>query len=253
MPRLTNPGNESLQVQKVSREGLAEQVVEQLQALVVDRYLRSGDRLPGERELCEQFGVSRTVIREATRILAQRGIVAIEPGRGTFVSLPDQRNIALAIELYARARHISLQRVVQVRQVLEPEIARIAAEHATAEQVERLARCIQVMDHSLDDPAAYNAADQEFHSTLAEATGNELFSALTGVIVNLAQKTRRAMFDVSGAPGRGQEYHKLILQRVRERDGAGAGQAMLQHLQQVDRDVAAAEEPPAQASRIAEV
>jgi len=244
MPRLTNPGHEGLQVQKVSREGLAEQVVEQLQALVVDRHLRSGDRLPGERELCEQFGVSRTVIREASRILAQRGIVTIEPGRGTFVSLPDQTNIALAIELYARAHHIPLQRVVQVRQALEPEIARIAAEHATAEQVERLARCIDIMDHTLDDPAAYNAADQEFHSILAEATGNELFTALTGVIVNLAQQTRRAMFGVEGAPFRGQEYHKLVLQRIRERDGAGAGQAMRQHLQQVDRDVAAAEEFP---------
>lgn len=239
--------NENLLVRKVSREGLSEQVVEQLQTLVVDRHLRSGDRLPGERELCEQFGVSRTVIREATRILAQRGIVTIEPGRGTFVSLPDQTNIALAIELYARARHVPLQHVVQVRQVLEPEIARIAAEHATEEQIERLARCAEVMDHRLDDPAAYNAADQEFHSTLAEATGNELFCALTGVIVNLAQETRRAMFDVEGAPFRGQEFHKLILQRMRQRDGVGARAVMLQHLQQVDQDVAAAAEPAAQA------
>lgn len=253
MTRQTNPVNDNLQVRKVSREGLSEQVVEQLQALVVDKHLQSGDRLPGERELCEQFGVSRTVIREATRILAQRGIVTIKPGRGTFVSLPDHSNIALAIELYARARHISLQSVIQVRQALEPEIARIAAEHATEEQIERLAQCIDIMDRRLDDPAAYNAADQGFHSTLAEATGNELFSALTGVIVNLAQQTRRAMFDVEGAPLRGQEFHRLLLQRVRERDGVGASAAMLQHLQQVHRDVAAAEELPAQASRVVEV
>lgn len=242
MVRPTHLANETLQVQKVSREGLAEQVVEQLQALVVDRHLRSGDRLPGERELCEQFGVSRTVIREATRILAQRGIVTIKPGRGTFVSLPDQTNIALAIELYARARRIPLHRVVQVRQALEPEIARIAATHITAAQIDRLAQCSEIMDRSLDDPAAYNAADQEFHSTLAEATGNELFTALTSVIVNLAQRARRAMFAVAGAPARGQEYHKLILTRLRARDPEGAHAAMLEHLRQVDQDVVAAEE-----------
>lgn len=235
---------ETLHVQKIGREVLSEQVVEQLQKLVVEQHLKTGDRLPGERELCEQFGVSRTVIREATRILAQRGIITIEPGRGTFVSLPDQSHIALAIELYARARNISLQRVVQVRQALEPEITRLAAECATSEQIERLARCVDIMDHSLDDPAAYNAADQEFHSILAEATGNELFTALTSVIVNLAQCARRAMFSVAGAPVRGQEYHRLILQRVREHDGEGARLAMLQHLHQVDRDINTAEEIP---------
>ena len=240
----TGGAGESLRVQKVTREGLYEQIVEQLQDLVVAKRLRVGDRLPGERELCEQFGVSRTVIREATRVLAQRGIVTIEPGRGTFVSLPDQANIALAIELYARARHISLQRVVQVRHALEPEIAAVAAEHAGSEHIERLTRCVAIMDSSLEDPAAYNTADQEFHSTLAEATGNDLFLALTGVIVNLAQQTRRAMFAVAGAPTRGQEYHKLILERVREHDGEGARSAMLQHLRQVDQDVVKAEELP---------
>ena len=234
--------DESRRVHKVNREVLSEQVVEQLQELVVARQLHSGDRLPGERELCQQFGVSRTVIRQATTILAQRGILNVEPGRGTFVSLPDQAHIALAIELYARARNIAQKSVVQVRRALEPEIAAVAAEHVRPEQIERLERYVAIMDDNLHDTNAYIAADQEYHATLAEATGNELFSALTNVVVNLAQSTRRKMFDVIGAPFRGQEYHKLILQRLRERDSEGARSAMFQHLQQVDRDVATAEE-----------
>jgi len=233
---------ESLNVQKVSREGLYEQVVQQVQELIVAKHLRTGDRLPPERELCEQFGVSRTVIREATKVLAQRGMLIIEPGRGTFVTLPTEENIALSIELFARARGLDYARVVEVRRALETEIAALAAQRAKPEHLDHLQRCIEEMDRNLTNPSAYVIADQEFHSTLAEATGNDLFTAISGVIVNLAQSARKLMFGVAGAPGRGQEYHRLILKYVAERDSDRARAAMLEHLQQVEQDIAAAQE-----------
>ncbi len=96
-----NTAHRELPVQKVNREGLSEQIVEQLQELIFEKHLRSGNRLPGERELCEQFGVSRTVIREATKILAQRGMLVIEPGRGTYVTLPAEQDVARSITLFA--------------------------------------------------------------------------------------------------------------------------------------------------------
>ena len=163
-----------LPVQKVSREGLHEQVVEQMQELIFEKHLRSGSRLPGERELCERFGVSRTVIREASKVLAQRGLLVIEPGRGTFVTLPAEHDVARSIALFARARDVSFANLVEVRRALEPEIAELAAARATETHVQRLQACIEVMDRSLTDPEAYVAADQEFHSVLAEATGNDI-------------------------------------------------------------------------------
>jgi GntR family transcriptional regulator, transcriptional repressor for pyruvate dehydrogenase complex len=231
-----------LAIQKVNREALSEQVVEQLQQLVFDRHLKTGDRLPGERELCEKFGVSRTVIREATRIMAQRGILIIQPGRGTYVTLPSQENIALAIELFARATNTPMASLVELRRALEPEIAALAASRVNSEHLQRLQVCIDEMDRCIEDPDGYIRADHGFHSTLAEATGNPLFIAISSVIVNLAQSARKKMFEVDGAPERGQDYHRRILKFVSEGDCAKARSEMLNHLIQVDHDVSKAEE-----------
>ena len=229
-----------LPVQKVSREGLHEQVVAQMQELIFKKHLRSGSRLPGERELCERFGVSRTVIREATKVLAQRGMLMIEPGRGTFVTLPAEHDVARSIALFARARDVSFANLVEVRRALEPEIAELAAARATETHLKRLQACIEVMDRSLADPEAYVAADQEFHSVLAEATGNDIFIAVTGVIVNLAQNARRLMFAIPEAPKRGQRYHRALLECVASGNGADARKNMLEHLRQVEQDIGAA-------------
>jgi GntR family transcriptional repressor for pyruvate dehydrogenase complex len=230
----------SLNIQKVNREDLYEQVVEQIEDLVIERQLHLGDRLPGERELCEQFGVSRNVIREATKVLAQRGMVSIEPGKGTFVTLPALEKIADSIGLFARARRLPFSNLVELRRALEPEIAALAAQRFKPEHVERLARCINVMERTLSDPEAYVEADQEFHRILAEATGNSLFVAITGAIVQLAQDARRVMFAIPEAPIRGQVYHRQLLKFVSEGNSEAARQSMLKHLQQVDEDIAAA-------------
>jgi GntR family transcriptional regulator, transcriptional repressor for pyruvate dehydrogenase complex len=226
-----------LPVQKINREGLSQQVVEQLQGLIFEKHLRSGNRLPGERELCRQFGVSRTVIREASKVLAQRGLLLIEPGRGTFVTLPAEHDVAFSIALFARARNVSFDNLVEVRRALEPEIASLAAGRATGLHMDRLQACIDVMDRSLADPEAYVAADQEFHSILADATGNDIFVAILGAIVNLAQNARRLMFTISDAPKIGQDYHRAILVAVAQHDGATARRMMFEHVQEVERGI----------------
>jgi GntR family transcriptional repressor for pyruvate dehydrogenase complex len=235
-----NTAHRALPVQKVNRECLSEQIVEQLQELIFEKHLRSGNRLPGERELCEQFGVSRTVIREATKVLAQRGMLVIEPGRGTYVTLPAEQDVARSITLFARARDVSFVNLVEVRRALEPEIAELAAVRATATHRQQLQACIEVMDRNLTAPEAYVAADQEFHSVLAEATGNDILIAITGVIVNLAQNARRLMFAIPEAPKRGQDFHRKILECILASDGACARSTMFEHLCQVEQDIIAA-------------
>jgi len=231
------PERQMLPVRKVNREGLSEQIVEQLQDLIFEKRLRSGERLPSERELAQQFGVSRTVIREATKILAQRGMLTIEPGRGTFVSLPAEQDVALSITLFARARDISFADLVAVRRALEPDIAELAAERATEEHLRRLQASIDIMDRSLDDPEAYVVADQKFHGVLAEASDNDLFVAISGVIVNLEEDARQLMFAIPEAPERGQHYHRKILACVAAGDGKCARTMMLEHLLQVEQSI----------------
>jgi GntR family transcriptional regulator, transcriptional repressor for pyruvate dehydrogenase complex len=228
-------------VRRVSREGLYEQVVQQLQDLIVAKHLKIGDRLPAERELCEQFRVSRPVIREAMKVLAHRGMLNIQSGRGTFVTVPTAENIALSIELYARARGLGFSSVVEVRRALESEIAALAATRAKREHVERLQMLIGDMDRSLRNPEAFLVADQEFHNTLAEATGNDLFVAITGVIVNLAQEMRRVTLEIPGSPERFQSEHRELLRLVLQGDAGAARKAVQDGLGLLDRDLAATE------------
>ena len=164
----------------------------------------------------------------------------IEPGRGTFVTLPAERDVARSIAFFVRARDVSFANLVEVRHALEPEIAELAAGRATEADVRRLQEWFDVMDRSLTDPEAYVAADQAFHTVLAEATGNDIFIAITGVIVSLAQNARRLMFVVPEAPKRGQSYHRKILECIVASDGAGARATMFEHLRQVERDIVAA-------------
>lgn len=180
-------------------------------------------------------------MRAVTKALAQRGLLVIEPGRGTFVTLPAERDVARSIAFFVRARDVSFANLVEVRHALEPEIAELAAGRATEADVRRLQECIDVMDRSLTDPEAYVAADQAFHTVLAEATGNDIFIAITGVIINLAQNARRLIFHaVPEAPKRGQMYHRRLLACITAGDGSCARTMMLEHLCQVEQDIRAA-------------
>src|SRR5437868_4206273 len=104
---------------------LANQVSQQLEALIIERRLQPGDRLPAERELARQFGVSRTVIREAVRSLAAKGMLEVRSGSGTIVRAPNAAAVSQSMTLFLRAGYPELdyRKVLEVRSILEVEIA----------------------------------------------------------------------------------------------------------------------------------
>jgi len=129
--------------------------------------------------------------------------------------------------------------LVEVREMLEPEIAFLAATRATQEQVSAMQLVVKAMDASLQDVETYIAADNQFHRSLAQATQNVLVLALIDSIVDLLSEQRKQIFAVEGGPERGQVYHKQILEAIVHRDPIMARQAMQAHLLQVRTDVAA--------------
>lgn len=217
-----------------------EQVAEQIEKRILDGELRSGDRLPTERHLAEQFHVSRTAVREAMKILAQKGLVDMRPGRGTIVI--DGANAAMqdSIDLVMKLRLGEVggsNNLVEVREILEIEIAALAAARATEKEIAAMREAVKVMDESLDDADAFIAADNRFHEALAQATQNTLIFILVNSIVNLLSEQRKQIFDVEGGPQRGQIHHKRILESVIRRDPQAARDTMRSHLRQVREDV----------------
>jgi len=217
-----------------------EQVAQQIEQRILDGELSTGDRLPSERDLSRQFMVSRTVIREAVKALAQKGLVEVRSGKGTFVtndtSLAVRNSLNLMIKLGGDERTLDL---MQFREILEPEIAALATYQIDKKQLEEMQKCVQIMDETLD-PDAWTDADLSFHMVMAEATGNLLIPQIINAIVDLLWEQRLWIGLTRGGPERGQFHHKQILSAVADHDPDGARRAMRDHLLQVREDTEAA-------------
>jgi GntR family transcriptional repressor for pyruvate dehydrogenase complex len=220
-----------------------EQVAVQIEQRILNGELRSGDRLPTERELAEQFHVSRTAVREALKTLAQKGLVEMRPGRGTIVidgayeALQHSLGLVMKLKLGEVGGSDNL---VEVREILEVEIAGLAASRAGEKEIATMREAVEKMDESLQDADGYIAADNRFHEALAQATQNKLILILVNSIVNLLSEQRKQIFGVEGGPQRGQIHHKRILESVIRHDPEAARAAMRAHLGQVREDVGAA-------------
>lgn len=217
-----------------------EQVADQIQSRILSGELQSGDRLPTERELADQFQVSRTAIREAMKTLAQKGLVDMRPGRGTIIidgtpgAMRDSIGLVMRLKLGQVGGSDSL---VEVREMLETEIAALAAARATPPEIAAMQQAVQVMDENLHDAEAFIAADNLFHEALAQATQNPLIYILVNSIVDLLSEQRKQIFGVEGGPQRGQFHHKRILESVILHNSSAAREAMREHLRQVREDV----------------
>ena len=219
---------------------LYEQIVEQIESQLLNGQLHYGDRLPTERELGDRFGVSRTVVREAVKALSEKGLVDSHPGRGTFVTDGTSRSVRHSLGFMMRiGSNAGSSDLSEVREILEPEIAALAASRASAANIAAMRQAVATMDDALADTDAFIEADLAFHLALAEATQNTLVPTLLDPVVDVLREHRKRIFDVRGAPERGQRYHKEILEAVMRNDCAAARQAMQAHLRQVRLDSAA--------------
>ena len=218
----------------VQFERLYEQIVDDIEQRVLDGKLKVGDKLPSERELCEEFGVSRTAVREAIKALSEKGLVRSHTGRGTFITDGASQAMSNSFGLVAKmSGDAGLTYLAELRVILEPEIAALAAVRANDEQRTDLSRLVSAMDTALSemDVDEFMRNDFEFHLALATATCNQLFSALIDSLVDLLYEQRRRGIHRPGVIQRAQEAHHRILNAILARDPVAARQAMRAHLQ----------------------
>jgi GntR family transcriptional repressor for pyruvate dehydrogenase complex len=216
---------------------LYEQIVQQVEESIRKGVMKPGDQLPPERELAQQFGVSRTAVREAVKALREKGHVEAYPGRGTFITDGTSHAIRQSLDRMIRiAQPEGSGFLAEVREILEPEIASLAAVRADAQDIAAMREPIAVMDEAHKDSDAFIEADLDFHLALAEAAANPLILSLIDSIVGLLREQRMRIFLVEGGPERGQYHHKRILEAIEHHDPVGAREAMKAHLRQVRKD-----------------
>jgi GntR family transcriptional regulator, transcriptional repressor for pyruvate dehydrogenase complex len=221
----------------VQTSRLYEQIVQQIEESITSGELKEGDQLPAERELAQQFGVSRTAVREAVKTLREKGLVEAYPGRGTFITNGTARSIQQTLDRMIRSGQAEgTAHLTEVREILEPEIAALAAQRVDEEMLSAMREAIAVMDTARKDSEAFIEGDLDFHLALAEAAANPLILSLIDSIVGLLREQRTRTYFVEGGPERGQYHHRRILEAIEHRDAVGAREAMRAHLLQVRED-----------------
>ena len=221
---------------------LYEQIVQQIEESILSGALKPGDQLPAERELAHRFGVSRTAVREAVKCLCEKGLLEAFSGKGTFVTNSTSQAIRQSLDLMTRiGQPEGLAHLVELRRILEPEIAALAAGRMDDQLLTTMREAVATMDNNLHDPDAYIEADLDFHLAMAEAAGNPLVLSLLDSIVGLLREQRLRIFRVDGGPEHGQFHHKRILEAIERRSPEAARELMRAHLRQVHEDSTAAQ------------
>lgn len=211
---------------------LSDEVADTLLETILAQGLRPGARLPSERRLAEQFGVSRTVVREAIRSLATKGVVRVQPGAAPEVGAVDGHAVTQSLSLYLRRSTIEYPKVHEIRTIVETEMAAAAAQRATAEEIAEMGAAAAKMEAVSADYEAAASADVEFHEAIARGAHNEVYLILLRAVGDALIEIRRQ----SIARGSGQqalEAHRRILESIARRDPAAARASMLDHLHTV--------------------
>src|SRR6266481_9698664 len=170
---------------------LYEQIVQQIEESILKGALKPGDQLPAERELAQNFGVSRTAVREAVKALREKGLVEAYSGRGTFITNGTSQAIRQSLDLMIRiGQQEGSVHLAELRLILEPEIAALAVGRIEEQLLVTMREAVAMMDRSLNDPDAYIEADLDFHLALAEAAANPLVLSLLDSIVGLLREQR---------------------------------------------------------------
>ncbi|MFZ1814623.1 MAG: FadR/GntR family transcriptional regulator [Rhizobiaceae bacterium] len=223
----------------ISHARTADEVAHQIEALVLEGVLRIGDRLPGERELATETGVSRPIVREALKALEQAGIVESRHGEGTFIADVIGTVFTPQISALLSSHRKAVFDYLEYRREVETVAARMAAVRATASDRELLAALAERMEVAWrnDDFDKEAAIDVEFHSLIGEMSHNlVLLHTLRSCYRLLSEgvfQNRSRLYATPGGRDALYRQHRAIFEAIMKGDGESAAQASRAHLDYV--------------------
>ncbi len=220
---------------------LSHSVEEAIEKSIRKGHLVPGMKLSSELELCEQFGVSRTVLREALRMLSGRGLIRIEKGRGIFVSQLSAETVTTPMEMYLHQHWGDFRSldIIRARQLIEPPIAAEAAIHHTQDDADRLQRDLENMKGWSGGSDELAELDLAFHRHIAVASGNAVVPLLIAPIHALMPQIKSSIHKVvEDARYSAIEWHSRILEAILKRAPEDARTNMEYHLVESERHIA---------------
>ena len=221
-------------IDRVERPRLYEQVVERLLDHVIAQRLEAGDRLPPERDLAENLGVSRATVAQALVALEVLGVINVQHGNGAVLLY---RPSSAAVLRGLREHADRLPDIVDARSAVETKIAALAASRRTDEDLDRIEDALRVMGEDIAVGGRGLEGDELFHAAITAAAHSSVLARMMGQIADLVRETRIESLGQEGRPEKSLESHRAIVEAIRAQDPEGAARAMAEHIELVS-DVA---------------
>ena len=218
----------------VRKKRAYEDIVKQIRHLVEKGRLKRGDQLPTERELSETFKVSRATVREAIFSLETMKLVDRRQGDGTYVIASSEEALVQPLAATLFHEKDDLIDIFFLRKILEPEVAQLASENATLEEIDELEEILKEQEKEVAEGKAPVEADSGFHHQLARMARNRILERLLLALLDLLSKTRENYLQSEERKQKSLQGHREILLAIKNGNNTGARQAMRRHLKMVE-------------------
>ena len=220
---------------------MTEQVVDQVRLMIQNGKLRPGDRIPPERELARQLGVSRASLRSGLRFLAAIGVLNSRHGSGTYIADGPPSLDGAPLNMLAALHGFTTEKMFEARRLVEVAVAGLAAEHASEEHLRIMSEEVAETYAALDNPQEYLIHDFGFHRAVGVASGNPILSSIMEMISEVLYQRRCKTVDRSRDLKESVEMHRKIYRAIRARNADAARAAMSEHLKLAEQALAAEE------------
>jgi len=225
------------------RAPLHQRVVLELTRRIVRGEIAPGSLLPSEPKLADSLGVSRLVVREALRVLSEKGLIEVQHGRGSRITEPKKWDpldpLILTLQAGQDGFYLLQSELLEARRIFEVEIVGLAASRIEPDALGRLSAHLRRMDRLMGDPNRFYQTDVAFHYLLVQAAENRVLARLLEPLTQAMASGFRLTIRLPGAPERAQAGHWAIFRAIEARDPDGAREAMRRHLEEAEEDLLA--------------
>jgi len=216
----------------INKKSTLEIIIQQIKNQIKKGILKPGEKLPSERKLADQLGVSRASVREAIQSLAFSGYLEVIQGKGTYI-LEMATQYDEIVNFFSEFSNYSLDYLMEARIMLEGEFARLAALNANQEEIDLVERIFNEIASS-KDLNSFVVKDLEFHLTIAKATHNPIMNGLMKIIGEMLYKETRKIIEISGDTRKNTiETTRNLVQAIKQRNAEKAKELMVKHIKNI--------------------
>lgn len=218
----------------IKKAKVYEEIVAKIKDMVEKGRFKSGDQLPVERELAEVFRVSRSSVREALRSLESQGFIESRQGDGTYIARQPAESLVRPLASVILTEKDDQMELFEMRRMIEPDLAYLAAERATEEEIAMMEKVLTLQQEQIDRGDYETDVDRNFHYIMARAARNKALLRITDNIIDLLAESRDQYLQVEGRPQKSILRHREVLEAIRARDPERAEKCMLEHLVDIE-------------------